>query len=129
MPTALPGSAFFLDLPFPPARKMIDAGLPLAIASDYNPGSAPCGNMLWMISLACIKMKMTPEEAINAVTINTAYALELLSTLGSITKGKTANLFITKPIPSLAFIPYSFGGNLIEEVILKGQRAAAPVGN
>jgi len=121
MPTTLPGAAFFLNLPFPPARKMIDSGLPLAIASDYNPGSAPSGNMSLMMSLACLKMKMTPEEAINAATINTAYALELLATHGSITKGKTANVFITKPISSIAFLPYSFGTNLIEQVILNGK--------
>jgi len=121
MPTALPGAAFFLNLPFPPARAIIDAGLPLAIASDYNPGSAPSGNMLWMLSLACIKMKMTPEEAINAATINTASALELDNTLGSITRGKVANFFITKEIPSVAFLPYSFGGNCIERVFLKGK--------
>jgi imidazolonepropionase len=121
MPTALPGAAFFLGLPFPPARTMIEAGLPLAIASDYNPGSAPSGNMPLMIALACIKMKMTPEEAINAATINTAYALELAATHGSITKGKAGNVFITKPIPSVAFLPYAFGSNLIETVILKGR--------
>jgi imidazolonepropionase len=121
MPTALPGAAFFLGLPFPPARTMIEAGLPLAIASDYNPGSAPSGNMPLMIALACIKMKMTPEEAINAATINTAYALELADTHGTITKGKTANVFITKPIPSVAFLPYAFGSNLIGEVILQGK--------
>ncbi len=121
MPTALPGAAFFLNLPFPPARKMIEAGLPIAIASDYNPGSAPSGNMPLMVSLACIKMKMTPEEAFNATTINTAYALELLSSLGSITKGKKANVFITKQIPSIAFIPYSFGSNCLETVILNGK--------
>ncbi len=121
MPTALPGAALFLNLSFPPARQMIQAGLPIAIASDYNPGSAPSGNMSLMISLACIKMRMTPEEAINATTINTAYALELLASHGSITKGKTASLFITGPMPSLAFLPYSFGSNLIERVILKGK--------
>jgi imidazolonepropionase len=121
MPTALPGAAFFLNLPFPPARKMIAAGLPIAIASDYNPGSAPSGNMPLMVSLACIKMKMTPEEAFNAATINTAYALELLSSHGSITKGKTANVFITKQIPSIAFIPYSFGSNCVETIILNGK--------
>ena len=120
MPTALPGAAFFLNLPFPPARKMITAGLPLAIASDYNPGSAPSGNMNLMISLACVKMKMTPEEAINAATINTTYALELLKTHGSITRGKVANVFITKPMSSLAFLPYSFGANLVEQIILNG---------
>lgn len=121
MPTALPGAAFFLNLPFPPARKMIAAGLPLAIASDYNPGSAPSGNMPLMVSLACVKMKMTPEEAINAATLNTAYALELLATHGSITKGKVANIFITKPMSSIAFLPYSFGANLVEQVILNGK--------
>jgi imidazolonepropionase len=121
MPTALPGAAFFLGLPFPPARKIIDSGLPLAIASDYNPGSAPSGNMPLMISLACIKMKMTPEEAINAATINTACALELQHQCGTIANGKLANLFITKPMPSLAFMPYAFGTNLIDTVILKGR--------
>jgi imidazolonepropionase len=121
MPTALPGAAFFLGLPFPPARKMIEAGLPLAIASDFNPGSAPSGNMSLMLSLACIKMKMTPEEAINAATINTAYALELLNSFGSITSGKVANVFITHPMPSIAFMPYQFGSRLVDQVILKGK--------
>lgn len=121
MPTALPGAAFFLGLPFPPAREIINAGLPLAIASDYNPGSAPSGNMSLLIALACIKMKMTPEEAINAATLNTACALELDNKLGSITRGKVANLFITQPIPSLAYIPYSFGANLVNQVILNGK--------
>jgi imidazolonepropionase len=120
MPTALPGAAFFLGLSFPPARKMIEAGLPLAIASDYNPGSAPSGNMPLMIALACIRMKLTPEEAINAATINTAAALELLSTHGSITVGKPANLFITHPMPSVAFMPYAFGSSLVDTVILNG---------
>lgn len=122
MPTALPGAAFFLNLPFPPARKMIQSGLPLAIATDYNPGSAPCGSMLQMIALACIKMRLTPEEAINATTINTAAALELLSTHGSITRGKPANVLITQPMPSIAFLPYHFGTNLIEQVVLNGKR-------
>ena len=121
MPTALPGAAFFLGLPFPPARRILDAGLPLAIASDYNPGSAPSGNMPLMISLACIKMKMTPEEAINAATINTAVALELEKTHGSITKGKVGNVFITKPISSIAYIPYAFGSNCVESIILNGE--------
>ncbi len=121
IPTTLPGAAFFLGLPFPPARKMIAAGLPLAIASDYNPGSSPSGNMLLMVALACIKMKMTPEEAINASTINTAAALELENTHGSITKGKVANVFITKPMPAVAFLPYAFGSNVIETVILNGK--------
>lgn len=123
MPTALPGAAFFLGLPFPPARKIIDAGLPLAIASDYNPGSAPSGNMPLMMALACIKMKMIPEEAINAATINTAYALELQKTHGSISKGRIANVFITKPMPSLAYLPYAFGSNLVDKVILSGKKA------
>ena len=121
MPTALPGAAFFLGLAFPPARKMIEAGLPLAIASDYNPGSSPSGNMQLMVSLACIKMKMTPEEAFNAATINTASALELSDDVGSITVGKRANVFITKKIPSIAFIPYSFGTSYIDKIILNGR--------
>jgi imidazolonepropionase len=121
MPTALPGAAFFLNLPFPPGRKIIDSELPLAIASDFNPGSSPNGNMLTMISLACIKMKLTPEEAINACTINTASALELLNKYGSITVGKKANLIMTKKIPSIAYIPYRYGLNIIEKFILNGQ--------
>jgi imidazolonepropionase len=121
MPTALPGAAFFLGLPFPPARQMLDNGLPLAIASDFNPGSSPSGNMLMMISLACMKMKMTPEEAINAATLNTAYALEMLESHGSITKGKAASVIITKPIPSLAYVPYRYGLNVVDTVILDGR--------
>jgi imidazolonepropionase len=120
MPTALPGAAFFLGLPFPPARQIINAGLPLAIASDYNPGSAPSGNMSLVVALACIKMKMTPEEAINAATVNTAFALELQQSHGSITRGKVANVFITKPIPSIAFLPYSFGSSLVDKIIMNG---------
>jgi imidazolonepropionase len=121
MPTLLPGAAFFLGLPFPPARDLISAGLPVAIASDYNPGSAPCGSIPMMLSLACIKMKMTPEEAINAVTINTAAALELNQTHGSITIGKVANIVITNPMPSLAFMPYAFGSNCIDKTIIQGK--------
>jgi imidazolonepropionase len=121
MPTALPGAAFFLGLPFPPARQIIQAGLPLAIASDYNPGSAPSGNMPLMVALACIKMKMTPEEAINAATINTAYAVELQKSHGSIAKGKVANVFITKPMPSIAFLPYAFGSRVVDTVVLNGK--------
>jgi len=121
IPTTLPGAAFFLGLPFPPARKMMEAGLPLAIASDYNPGSSPSGNMSLMVALACIKMKMTPEEAINASTMNTAAALELEASHGSITKGKIANVFITKPMPSVAFLPYAYGSNVIETIILNGK--------
>ncbi len=121
MPVALPGAAFFLNLPFTPARSIIDAGLPIAVASDYNPGSAPSGNMPLMLSLACIKMRMTPEEAINATTINTAYTLNLSKTHGTITRGKVANVFITQPISSIASLPYSFGSNLISQIILNGK--------
>ncbi len=121
MPTLLPGAAFFLRMSYPPARKMIEAGLPVALATDYNPGSAPCGKMAFMLSLACVQMKMTPEEAINAATINGAYAMDLLPTHGSITKGKVANIFITKEMPSYSFLPYAFGSNLIEQVILNGE--------
>ncbi len=121
MPTVLPGAAFFLNLPFPPSRKMIDEGLPIAIASDYNPGSSPTGNMQLMISMACIKMKMTPEEVFNAATVNTAYAIDLAQTHGSITRGKVANVFVTKPAPSIAYLPYHFGNNFIERVILNGK--------
>jgi len=121
MPTALPGAAFFLNLPMPPARQMINAGLPIAIASDYNPGSSPSGNMPMMLALACIRMRLTPQEAINAATMNTAFALELLDTHGSITVGKKANLFITKPIPSVSYFPYAYGTSLIDTVILGGQ--------
>lgn len=124
MPTALPGAAFFLNLPFPPGRKIIDAGLPLAIASDFNPGSAPCADMNLMIALSCIKMKLTPEEAFNAATINTASTLGLLQTHGSITRGKVASVFITKKIPSLAYMPYRFGSNLIDRIILNGNFVA-----
>jgi imidazolonepropionase len=121
IPTALPGAAFFLGLPFPPARQIINAGLPMAIASDYNPGSAPSGNMPFVIALACIRMKMTPEEAINAATLNTACALEIDDMLGSVTRGKLANLLITRAIPSLAYIPYAFGATLVDKVILNGR--------
>jgi imidazolonepropionase len=121
MPTLLPGSAFFLGLPDPPARKMIDAGLAVAMASDYNPGSSPSGNMKLILSLGCIKLKMLPEEAVNAVTLNSAYAMGLSETHGSITRGKVANVFITKEIPSYEFMPYAFGSNLVETVILKGE--------
>ncbi|MEM6358892.1 MAG: imidazolonepropionase [Bacteroidota bacterium] len=118
MPTALPGAAFYLNSPYPPARNIIDSGLPMAIATDYNPGSSPTGNMSLMLSLACIKMKMTPEEAINAATINTAYAMGLSQTHGAIRLGAPANFFITKPMPSLAYLPYYFGSNLIDQIIL-----------
>lgn len=122
MPTLLPGSALFLGLPDPPARKMIDSGLPVALASDFNPGSCPSGNMKLIMSLACIRLKMLPEEAINAVTINSANAMGLSGSHGSIARGKAANVFITKEIPSYGFMPYAFGSNLVETVILKGKR-------
>lgn len=122
MPTILPSTAFFLGLEYAPARKMIDAGLPLALASDYNPGSTPSGRMSFVLSLACLKMNMTPEEAINAATLNSAYAMELSDEVGSITKGKLANVFITKPMPSIAFLPYAFGSDLVETVILRGKK-------
>lgn len=121
MPVALPSCSYFLSIPYTPARKMIDAGLPLALATDFNPGSTPSGNMNFVVSTACIKMKMTPEEAINAATINGAYAMGLENKVGSITKGKLANFIITKPINSYGFIPYSFGVNQIEKVFLKGK--------
>jgi len=121
MPALLPGSAFFLGLPDPPVRKMINAGLPVAMASDYNPGSSPSGNMKMVMSLACIRWKMLPEEAINAVTINGACAMGISDTHGSIARGKVANIFITKEIPSYEFLPYAFGSDLIETVILKGK--------
>jgi imidazolonepropionase len=121
MPTLLPGAAFFLGMTDPPARKMIDAGLPVALASDYNPGSSPSGNMKFIMSLGCIRMKMLPEEVINAVTLNSAYAMGISDTHGSITVGKKANLFITKKIPSYEYMPYAFGSNLVEKVILNGE--------
>tara|TARA_R110001592_G_scaffold3391_5_gene19076 strand:- start:5564 stop:6802 length:1239 start_codon:yes stop_codon:yes gene_type:complete len=121
MPVALPSCSYFLSIPYTPARKMIDAGLPLALATDFNPGSTPSGNMNFVVSTACIKMKMTPEEAINAATINGAYAMGLENEVGSITKGKQANLILTKPINSYGFIPYSFGANQIEKVYIKGK--------
>jgi imidazolonepropionase len=121
MPTLLPGAQWFLQLPAPPARRMMDAGLPLALASDYNPGSSPSGNMNFMISLACVQYKMTPEEAINAATINSAYAMGLSKTHGSIAVGKQANIFITKEIPNYAYLPYSFANTLIETIILNGK--------
>jgi len=122
IPTALPGAAFFLNLPFPPARKMIDAGLALAIASDFNPGSSPSGNMPFMLSLACVKMRLTPEEAINAATMNTACALELDQSHGSFFIGAAGSFFITREIPSVAFLPYAYAGSLIEQVFIKGKR-------
>jgi len=121
IPVALPSCSYFLSIPYTPARQLIDAGLPLALATDYNPGSTPSGNMNFVVSTACIKMKMTPEEAINAATINGAYAMGLSQECGSITKGKIANLIITKAIPSYGFLPYAFGDNHIDTVIIKGE--------
>ena len=121
MPTVLPGASFFLNLKLAPVRKMIGAGLPVALASDFNPGSSPSGNMNFIQSLGCLKYGMTPEETIHATTINSAYAMGISESYGSIAKGKVANLFITKEISSYAVIPYSFGSNLIETVILNGE--------
>lgn len=121
MPVALPSCSYFLSIPYTPAREMIKAGLPIALATDFNPGSTPSGNMNFVVATACIKMKMTPEEAINAATINGAYAMGISETHGSITKGKKANLIITKPISSYYQIPYAFGSNLIESVFLEGK--------
>lgn len=121
IPTALPGTSFFLNMPFAPARKMISAGLPLAIASDYNPGSTPSGDMKFVVSLACIKMRLMPEEALNAATINGAAAMGISSEYGSIGKGMVANFFITDPIPSIAFIPYAYTTPVIHRVFLEGK--------
>ncbi|MEP1489824.1 MAG: imidazolonepropionase [Algibacter sp.] len=121
MPVALPGCSFFLGIPYTPARKIIDTGLPLALATDYNPGSSPSGNMNFVVSTACIKMNMTPEEAINAATINGAYAMGLENEVGSISIGKSANFMITKPINSYGVIPYSFGTNHIDAIYIKGE--------
>lgn len=122
MPTILPSCSFFLSIPYSPARKMINLGLPIALASDYNPGSSPSGNMNFISSLGCIKLKLKPEEVINATTINTAYAMGEEKSLGSISIGKKANLFITKKIPSYSFLHYSFGQNLIKDIIINGNK-------
>ena len=121
MPTALPSCSFFLSLPYTPAREIIDSGLAMALATDYNPGSTPSGNMNFVLSLACIKMKMTPEEAINAATINAAYAMGCENELGSITLGKKASFMITKKLPSLSYMPYAFGDSHIAKVYINGQ--------
>ena len=120
MPVALPSCSFFLGIPYTNARKIIDSNVPLALATDFNPGSTPSGNMNFVVSLACIKLKMTPEEAINAATLNAAYALNLSKDIGSISKGKLANFMITKPIKSYNFLPYSFGNNSIERIYFNG---------
>lgn len=122
MPTFLPGAAFFLNMVYGPARQMIDAGLPVALASDYNPGSSPSGNMQFILSMGCVNYKMTCEESINATTINTAYAMGVSDTHGSIAKGKKANFYITKPIPTIEFMPYSFGSNKVEQIFLNGKK-------
>jgi imidazolonepropionase len=119
--TLLPTAAFFMRMPFQPARRLIDAGCAVALASDFNPGTSPSGNMSLVISLSCIQMSMLPEEALNAATINGAYAMGLESEVGSITVGKKANLIFTKPVPSMAYLPYSFGTNLVAKVMLEGE--------
>ncbi|MBD5344866.1 MAG: imidazolonepropionase [Bacteroides sp.] len=121
IPTMLPGASFFLGMPYGPARQVIDAGLPLALASDYNPGSSPSGNMKMVMSLGCIKMKLTPEEAFNAATLNGAYAMGVEAETGSIAEGKLASFFITRPIPSLAFMPYAYTAPLIRRTFLRGR--------
>ncbi len=121
MPTLLPGASFFLGMVNPPARKIIDAGLPIALASDFNPGSSPSGNMKMIMSFACVDLRMTPEEAINAVTINTAYAMGLEKEMGSICRGKTASLIITKKVPGYQFLPYAYGSDLVDTIILNGK--------
>ena len=121
MPVALPSCSYFISIPYTPARKMITAGLPLALASDFNPGTSPSGNMNFVVATACIKMKMTPEEAINAATINGAYAMGISATHGSITIGKKANLIISKPLNSFYELPYNFGTDLIDQVLLNGK--------
>lgn len=121
MPVALPGCSFFLGIPYAPLRKMIDAGLPVCLASDFNPGSTPNGRMGFVVALACTQMKLSPEEALNATTINGAYAIELSYEIGSITRGKRANVFITKPMSSLAIMPYYFGVDQVSKVIINGE--------
>lgn len=121
MPTVLPGTSFFLNLPYGKARQMVDAGLPVAVASDYNPGSTPSGDMKFVVSLACIKLRLLPEEAINAATLNGACAMGESQQYGSIAKGKVANFFITRPIPSVSFVPYAYTTPIVERVFLGGK--------
>ena len=128
MPTMLPGAAFFLGMPYPPAREMIRAGLGVALASDYNPGSSPSGNMKTVVSLACIKMKMTPAEALNAATLNGAAAMDLSRDHGSVSVGKRADFFLTRPIPSVEFVPYAYSTPLIRRVFLGGREVWAECG-
>lgn len=122
MPTILPGAAFFLNMPYSPAREMISAGLPVAMASDFNPGSSPSGNMQLILTFACVNYKLTPQEAVNATTLNSAYAMGLSETHGSIARGKKANFFITKPIPTIEYMPYYYGANKVEQVFLNGRK-------
>ena len=122
MPTILPGAAFFLEMVYSPAREMIKFGLPVAMASDFNPGSSPSGNMQFILSMACVKYKLLPEEAINATTLNTAYAMGVSEQLGTIAVGKTANFYITKPIPTFEFMPYAYGSNKVEQMFLNGKK-------
>ncbi len=121
MPTILPGAAFFLNMPYSPARAMINAGLPIAMASDFNPGSSPSGNMQMVLTFACVNYKLTPQEAINATTLNSAYAMGISETHGSIAKGKKANFYITKDIPTIEYIPYYYGTNKVDRVFLNGK--------
>lgn len=121
MPTILPGAAFFLNMPYSPARKMIQAGLPIAMASDFNPGSSPSGNMQMVLTFACVNYKLTPQEAINATTINSAYAMGISDTHGSIARGKKANFYITKDIPTIEYIPYYYGTNKVDRIFLNGK--------
>lgn len=122
MPTVLPGAAFFLNMPYSPVRRMIQAGLPVALASDFNPGSSPSGNMKFVTSLGCINYKMLPEEVINATTLNTAYAMGVEEELGSIAVGKRANFYITVPVPGIEYLPYAYGTNLVEAAFLNGEQ-------
>ncbi|MDQ3279350.1 MAG: amidohydrolase family protein, partial [Bacteroidota bacterium] len=119
--TLLPTAAFFLRMAYQPARRLLEAGCPVALASDFNPGSSPSGNMNFVVALSCIQLRMLPEEAINAATINGAHAMEVADDVGSISVGKKANLILTRPVSSLAFLPYAFGSNLIDRVMLGGE--------
>lgn len=121
MPAILPGASFFLGLDYAPARKMIEAGLPVALASDYNPGSSPSGNMKFIMSLGSVNLRMLPEEVIHAVTLNGAYAMGVEDKLGTITRGKVANVFVTKEIPGYEFMPYAYGSDLVDTVVLNGK--------
>lgn len=129
LPTLLPSCAFFLGIPYAPARRMIDAGLPVVLATDFNPGSSPSGRMSLVVALACIKMKMLPEEAIQAATLNGARAMELEKTHGSIACGKAASFFITRPMPSLAYLPYAFGTDVVDTIVLNGRVWESPNSN